>query len=373
MRPFILPLVLCTALAICLQTVAAAARKGMPHSIFTMIHFEAGGDAGFPLFQNIVKAELKKDSSAINNRDLVYQQALWPTAVKLVKSADRYDFKLTLALNPQWAKYILQDMKRVKTVGLWLENGHEIAFHHHGVNHIDWNGYSNRLGRNSTIGGGEYHRYRNKLNNGDYLGTVDEGFQWVKTLVALAGSSQKVISGCITDTRIDLPDEVTILTEGGKRLEKDLISPPLAQHVGNRSGRSKKITWMRHAFLGAHYDAMSTSTASYSKQSINKKVKKELKRITARYPQAGEQDVVGVVFHVFDYYYSPTYYDQWFTFVHEKKKKIKTIQSVVNSYSGRHRIEQKMHPGAYMSNDQDRKKSLFDMDQRRKNVIKNRQ
>jgi hypothetical protein len=117
-------------------------RKG-PFATFIMIHLEVGGDPGFTVFQNICKKELKSGYK-IDNRSLDYQKALWPTVKELVEEADRYNLKLTLALNPQWAEYILQDDKKIEALKNSVRNGHEFAFHHHGINHVDWNGYRNQ-------------------------------------------------------------------------------------------------------------------------------------------------------------------------------------------------------------------------------------
>jgi len=41
----------------------------------------------------------------------------------------------------QWADYILENNK-VSDIIAWKNQGHEIAIHHHSVNHQSWDGYS---------------------------------------------------------------------------------------------------------------------------------------------------------------------------------------------------------------------------------------
>ena len=122
---------------------------------FVMIHFEAGYQGRL---NNDLPINIPQEYMTIH---LGWQAYLFDTAKKLVQKANDYGFRLTLAFNPQWAEYVLLDNTKVNLVKQWQENGHEVAFHHHSVNHPDWNGYSNDP---------------NAINNSiPFLGDVDTG------------------------------------------------------------------------------------------------------------------------------------------------------------------------------------------------------
>jgi len=100
-------------------------RSGNPFSTFLAIHFEVGGDT----------------------RNLAHQKEFWPVAIDLIKLANKYNAKLTLQFNPQWAEYILKDKNKFNLLKEWQNRGHEIGLHHHGYDHGNWNGYTNRPGK----------------------------------------------------------------------------------------------------------------------------------------------------------------------------------------------------------------------------------
>lgn len=61
---------------------------------------------------------------------------------QMVDMADSYGIKLTLMFTPQWAEFIAGDPERMAQLEAWRESGHEIAAHHHGVHHGNWDGYT---------------------------------------------------------------------------------------------------------------------------------------------------------------------------------------------------------------------------------------
>lgn len=62
---------------------------------------------------------------------------------QVINIAGQRDIKLTLMFTAQWADYISSDSFRMKRLKQWMEQGHEIAAHHHNVYHINWDGYTN--------------------------------------------------------------------------------------------------------------------------------------------------------------------------------------------------------------------------------------
>jgi len=61
----------------------------------------------------------------------------------MVADADRRGVKLTIMLTAQWADYIAAEAGRRAVVLGWIDDGHELAGHHHSVYHPGtWDGYS---------------------------------------------------------------------------------------------------------------------------------------------------------------------------------------------------------------------------------------
>jgi len=159
------------------------------NNTFIMIHFEAGYQG---IFDNNLPIDIPLNYLTM---DFGWQEYLYETAVKLVQKADEYGFHLTLAFNPQWAEYILLDREKIKIVKQWQEQGHEIAFHHHSLNHVDWNGYSNNPdAKNNPI---------------PFLGNVDTGLDLVRNLATPANVTTAMIAGL----PIDMPQSYKNTTE----------------------------------------------------------------------------------------------------------------------------------------------------------------
>jgi len=294
-----------------------------PFSTFMMVHFEVGGDRNFRVFQNILKENLKS-GYVIDNRSLAYQKALWTTVINLLQLADKYNIKLSLALNPQWAEFILKDEQKIKYLRTWIHNGHELAFHHHGINQIDWNGYSNRSQKNHfNKRKDKFDKFTKKLYTDAYRGTAKEGFSQLKKLALKIDSSYKIITGSITDTAIDKPSEIFILTKGSTVFDKDFINKPEAIQLPN----GQNIYWFSHYQLGSNFNTARNPNL-YSEKQNKAKAKEELGKIKDNYDKAGHDEVVGIVFHVFDYYRAPQIYASLFKYLNSKNKKVETIRTI---------------------------------------------
>ena len=255
---------------------------------FVMIHFEVGA-YHWPWFKNVAP------NSTVRNLD--YQKALWPAAIKLVNLADKYGIKLTLAFNPQWAEYILKDPEKVKIVRGWQSEGHEIAFHHHGFEHLDWNGYSNI-------------KTQEVLNDPRYRGTVEEGFAYVKRLAA----PYEVTVGTLTDWQTDLVDGIKIMTIGGGRHGNGISDAVSEPDVINING--KNITIIKHGFL----------ESTYRNNSKTDSLLEEFKKL---YLETGDNKIFGIVSHVHDYYRYPQALEGWFKFLKEQKAEVKRVSEVI--------------------------------------------
>ena len=255
---------------------------------FVMIHFEVGA-YNWPWFKDIAYGSTVKN--------LKYQKALWPTAVRLVNLADRYGIKLTLVLNPQWAEYILKDPQKVEIVKEWQDSGHEIAFHHHGFEHLDWNGYSNI-------------KTQEVLRDPRYRGTVEEGFAYVKRLAA----PHEVAVGTLTDWQTDLVNDIKIMTIGGGRHGNGVSDAVSEPDVINING--KNITIIKHGFLESTYRN-------------NSKTDSVLEKFKKLYLETGDNKIFGIVTHVHDYHRYPKTLQEWFEFLKEQKAKVKTVSEII--------------------------------------------
>jgi len=85
---------------------------------------------------------------------------------QIIEKANEYNMKITIMLTPQWVDIVEQD-----DIDAWVEQGHEISSHHHGVYHPNWDGYTD-------FSEEEYTEMRKeKIGNREiepYLGTLDD-------------------------------------------------------------------------------------------------------------------------------------------------------------------------------------------------------
>ena len=125
---------------------------------------------------------------------------------QLVAKANQYNMKLTLMFTPQWADFIVNNSQRKAELENWKKQDHEIAGHHHSVNHSGvWDGYTygseeealeirRRMGKNET-----------------YLGDLNDYTTELKKL------NPNIHSGCMNDEgdKNNLPDEIIYDTCSG--------------------------------------------------------------------------------------------------------------------------------------------------------------
>ena len=275
--------------------------KPKSKSTFVMIHFEAG-------YQGRLNNDLPITiPQEYMNMEFGWQEYLFDTAKKLVQKANDYGFHLTLAFNPQWAEYILLDNEKVNLIKLWQKQGHEIAFHHHSINHPDWNGYSNDPSAiNSSI---------------PFLGNVDAGLDFVKNLAAPSNVTTAMIGGL----PIDMPQSYENTSE-------DLIFSSGNQYSSfERYGKLRslkpyniiksngaKITYVTHRQL----------TSILQDYTVNE----ALEIFKTEYNNIQDDEIYGIVFHCYDYHEAEETYNNWFEFIKNNGDTIKTIDEVVSDY-----------------------------------------
>ena len=237
---------------------------------FVMIHFEAG-------YKGRLDNDLPIDiPEEYHTMDFGWQEYLFETAEKVVQKADNYGFHLTLAFNPQWAEYILLDNAKINTVRLWQEQGHQIAFHHHSINHPDWNGYSNDP---------------NAINNPiPFLGNVDEGLDFIRNLAVPASVSTAMIGGLPIDLPLSYENtsENLIFAGGSQYSSFELYGPLRSLKPHNViKNNGAKITWVTHRQLTNGLNDFTVDEA--------------LEIFKTEYINMQNDEIYGIVFHCFDY------------------------------------------------------------------------
>jgi hypothetical protein len=287
-----------------------------------MVHFEAGRDTSHPLINEILFDELGYPPDSLRTNNLYFQQATWLSTVHMVETADTFNIKLTLALQSQMAEYILQDTEKINLMNEWVQNGHELAMHHHGINHIDWGGYTNRF--QGTPYPDDYLWLDKFQNSGLYRGNMLASFSYLQQLAT--DISDTIVTGCIGDTQIDKPDGIIYLTKGGED-QADLIASPDTVPIPNNP-----------LYFLSHFQVVSVfkddNNQIIEDDYINhQKSEEALNYVKSNINQIDDDEIMGVVFHAFDYYRFPDIYRDLFSFLSQNQVNNKSIKDLMNETS----------------------------------------
>src|SRR4030043_1734899 len=125
---------------------------------------------------------------------------------QMIEKANTYNVKLTLMFTPQWAAYISASPERMSDLEGWKLQGHEIAAHHHGINHENWDGYADYSEAEIV----EHRRIRGKQPE-VYFGTLADYINKLQKI------NPDINSGCLNDEgdKRELPDEIIYDTGSG--------------------------------------------------------------------------------------------------------------------------------------------------------------
>lgn len=260
-----------------------------PYGSFLVIHLEVGE----------------------NTKSFEYQEAFWPAVIDLVALSDRYGVKLTLQLNPQWAEFILKESDFVNIVRGWQEMGHEVGLHHHGYDHGDWNGYTNRPG---------------KEDDPRFRGSVRDMMKLIMTLVHL----YEVLSGTVTDEEFDYPVNIKYDTEGIR--------------IYHARSNPKRVT------LGGNDKVIQVSMAFLPWDGDVETFKRE-------YQESRGDEIFGVVTHEKDFAKNPAIIQEWFKFVQLRGGMIKSVHDAIVNYENLYGIKQSGKPLTFLK-DVKREKTL---------------
>ena len=233
-----------------------------------------------------------------NTSKTTYQEETWPNLVKLIALADQYDFKLTLQFNPQWATYLTMNHSLLSILNSWERFGHEVALHHHGPSHGDWNGYSNDTKAKSKAKSDLF-----------YLGDIENVLMPLMKEISL---SSKILSGGITNEDTDWPEGVLYDTDGGD--PDDLTSFP-----------TKKV-FNGHNVIQLRYRVCGTSTTP-ADASINE--------VENSYSELINGKILGIVFHAMNFTpQSPTHdkIKSLFSSLNSNNINIKTVKEILSNY-----------------------------------------
>ncbi|MBI5871808.1 hypothetical protein HZB88_01860 [archaeon] len=169
----------------------------------------------------------------------------YPTLEQIVDKANKYNIKLTLMLSAQWADYISESPERLAKIKEWQSQGHEIAAHHHGVRHNNWDGYTDYSEEEAVS-----FRLKYVEEPEEYIGALDDYIQKLKKI------NPEIKSGCVDDEedKNEMPNEIIYDTcsgfanfgEIGERLNDIPAEKGKNEFimVGNWKGIQRK--WLAH-------------------------------------------------------------------------------------------------------------------------------
>jgi len=241
----------------------------------------------------------------------------------MVSKANEYNIKLTLMFTAQWVDYISESQDRMESIEAWRKQGHEIASHHHGIHHENWDGYTSYpeveaiAERIKIIAEGKADASIREPEK--YLGTLEDFIGVLKKI------NPNIHSGCESEStdKNEMPDEVVYSTcsgydnygEPGRSSDSDSIE------IGSEKGKNEYIT------TGIWNDIDRKWLAHFSMDSSEKE-----KSAEDAFLATGKNDVYGVAVHS-----SPEDSNQFYAFLdflHQEDpegKKSKTVTEIIRN------------------------------------------
>ncbi len=234
-----------------------------PFGSFFIIHCEVGGDT----------------------QNLRHQEVFWPVLSDLVNMSDQYGASLSIQLNPQWAEYILMDEDRFGRLKKWQQDGHEIGLHHHGYDHEDWDGYTNR---------------DEGKRDSKFRGSVRDAVSLMTRLVY----PLRLLSGTISDEEFDYPEGIQYDTEG-------------IRYMHSRS-RPKQVDLGGNQLIQVGMALLSKSV--------------DIENLQKEYFKSKGDEIFGIVTHEKNFAESPDLIEEWLRFIKNNKGCIKTVSKIIEDY-----------------------------------------
>ncbi len=147
-----------------------------------------------------------------NTPEQIIQQA--EVLEDFVELADEYEIPITIMLSANWPEYFVAVEERLDLLHSWVDSGHEIAMHHHGLSHPAWDGYS------ASPAAKKRRDYVGDMN--DFMASFD-----------LLGV--EILTGSGTDSEADWPDGLIYSTDGFEAGSKEyaLSEPTKVMYGGD--------------------------------------------------------------------------------------------------------------------------------------------
>jgi hypothetical protein len=224
-------------------------------------------------------------------KSTAYAKQYWPALVQLVASADDEGHKLTLLFNPQWATYIMEDSTRLTMLRSWEANGHEIGLHHHGPHMAEWDGYTDQ---------------EEFFNHPEFIGTINDMMELMKKLPASGIIRTAGIPD--TDAVFEYPAGILYDVDGGSNGINDLVSCP------------SRITWNNHVMTHLTH-------AKYAESAVVINV--SLQEIEQAINNLSKDEVIGIVFHSFEYADNPEVFKTLFAFLSSHDVYARTVTDIL--------------------------------------------
>jgi len=230
-----------------------------------------------------------------------HPEEYWINLVGLVKTADKHGHFLTILMNPQWYTFILEEPARLQLVRTWEDTGHELGLHSHGPSAGNWNGYTND------------QEFTNHLK---YQGTIQE----MMNISLKVPQDHTIHSAAVTDQNQDTDFPETILYDvgGGWEGVDHLVSSPTKEVING----IERLQLNHARYSGEEGGGISVPLTILDEAIDN----------------VSKDEVIGIVFHTFDYADMPLVYciidyGDLFTYLkQEKDVTSSTVSEILESY-----------------------------------------
>ena len=220
--------------------------------------------------------------------------ASWTALVNLVAAADLRYIKLTIQFSPQWVPLILPYPNRRALIAAWHDAGHEIAAHHHTIDHAAmWDGYSNEKGASAEP---------------DYLGDMQD-WRWVVSQMLPPDQVLRTVSS----QDVDFPGGIAFQLggDGGPGAEQAASVPTLKDLP---QGPAWNLSSAALIYGGNWYNA----------------------ELETAFANTDSESIFAVAFHPSDYYSPDTEnIDAWLDFLHTQDPlglRSATVQEILTPY-----------------------------------------
>jgi hypothetical protein len=210
--------------------------------------------------------------------------------VEMVAAFESRGHRLTLEFQPQWAEYALAHPEALEQVRNWEANGHEVAFHHHGLDHPAWDGFTSDP---------------SKARHTHYRGDM----AFALSLVSQLSANGQIRTAGMTDEDTDWPAGVIYATGGQGLSGETIVSTP-----HNATYNGQVVTEVAHRAYGLTQQNGPNVSLHEIQQAIE---------------SAGPGQVLGLVTHPFDFAANRDDFDALFEMVEHFDIKFAAVSAML--------------------------------------------